>query len=1037
MIKLALVQFDYLPAYFSHEHDYLSIEGRTLQLGLNLPQCLQTETLHQLRNESRATYEKLLCQKVELIIRTAHAASANLIVFPEYSIPISVLSVCKSLSKELHCTIVAGSHRVAAESGKIYATLGFDESPPPGTAIAPVFCQNGITKFCGKKVRSKWESDLEVFSESSPIDSFVEGETESISLLLCIDALLASNLGDEFKENKRPRLLICPSHSLSTTPFETVGAFLMANDCLMAYANHLGGGMTSIYTANGIIEKWDQPLLPNNSINPDEEAILRTDLDLSQIVPTKGSVFAVSKCVAPWTIPIVHTTNAARQSYESLVKLCNKYFGENKPSKATEVINNFLATNGAELDRQVYERLRSLKEVFDGAGSLKRDKCIEALRICFISEAVPSPRQLESDELSHLQCILRDRILETDADAAEIGKTISGIKHRCIDLPPPTDEQKSPHEGVAVRAQDGAERGAEWSIARFQNRGGDLNRFQQLVQNNEIAIIIVSGPPGIGKSDFIRAAVSKQFPGHSVLHINIYSGMSVSQVLTEVAVSLGLPYDTDALEELDVKSLANPVNAIVKAFQSQSDCLLFLDDLALIFRKAALQKDVEKLTAFLHAFATQAAKRMNKVVICWSGYLPDYISTMPYSATIKLKTMEDEYIRRILERQLQLVKTRFKKDADLSVDHKVVALLSGHPLSAVSLVEYARDRGNPELFRSPEIARSVIAKGLLPELVSDPNEKRCLAILACIRRPVSLVALRNYDEEGKKLADFANAFADRAAVLLPEGDGVKLHEAIREAFLGELNSDPTERRRVHSYLAGFYKSLIPNKYIKGRTPLVMRTEYVHHLVSGGLLEKTTKEARQLVTQIKRSAREIYAEDHDYITSLAAFSVAASIAPNDDEVQEAIGRCNARLQRWNDSDAAFKIAIEIGRKKEKPVAWILKNWGHIRARFNYYDRAEELFSEAERETDGGKDPSILAARAYMNWRRGNNDDAEKGFKAALERDPNHEYAMIYYIKLLRYLGKIGDVDVIESRLQKMKEADVGRRDMFNNDIFDDE
>jgi len=513
--------------------------------------------------------------------------------------------------------------------------------------------------------------------------------------------------------------------------------------------------------------------------------------------------------------------------------------------------------------------------------------------------------------------------------------------------------------------------------------------------------------------------------------------MSVSQMMTEVAVSLGLPFDVDALESMPTESLANPLRDLTSVFQMKIDQFLILDDLALLYRKGMVGRDPERLKQFLASFCVRSAKRRAKVIIGWSGFIPEHLRTLPYAATIDMKVLEPEYMRRIVERQAQLVKGRFEKDADLTVKDQVVTLLSGHPLSALTLVEYARERGDSSIFRSVATAQAALTAGLLATFISDQADGRYLKILSCIRRPISLSALSAFDEEGMKLAEFALSFAERAAILLPEGDGVKLHEAVREHFKNELDKDLGEKRRVHQYLAQFYKSIIPNRYIRGREALVARAEYVHHLVAGGTLEKTTQEARQLVTQIKRSAREVYSEARDYRTALDALEVAASIAPKDGDIQEMIGRCHARLNHWDDSDTAFTAALDIARQKRYDVGWILKNWGHIRARYDYYDRAEELFAEAEQERDGLKDPSIFGARAYMNWRRGQLKDAEKGFCAALERDPNHRYSLLYYSKFLRANGKTKEAGDMYKRLKQLKESDPVPYSSSKNEIEEEE
>ena len=66
--------------------------------------------INEFRSRIAATFTTHIFAKIETILAFAANEGVELLVFPEYSIPSSVLPDCKALSDELNIAVVAGSH---------------------------------------------------------------------------------------------------------------------------------------------------------------------------------------------------------------------------------------------------------------------------------------------------------------------------------------------------------------------------------------------------------------------------------------------------------------------------------------------------------------------------------------------------------------------------------------------------------------------------------------------------------------------------------------------------------------------------------------------------------------------------------------------------------------------------------------------------------------------------------------------------------------------------------------------------------------
>jgi hypothetical protein len=147
LARIAAVQLDYLPAYFDSKNECLAspLEASVKRLG----DTGANNVLNQWRQTLKNTYEKIYGSKLKQIVRFCASLKVDVVIFPEYSIPVECLLMMKSLSERLRISIVAGTHRVEISNGpaqELYRSLSGNDGPKiqvsmQDHAICPIFIQ--------------------------------------------------------------------------------------------------------------------------------------------------------------------------------------------------------------------------------------------------------------------------------------------------------------------------------------------------------------------------------------------------------------------------------------------------------------------------------------------------------------------------------------------------------------------------------------------------------------------------------------------------------------------------------------------------------------------------------------------------------------------------------------------------------------------------------------------------------------------------------------------------------------------------------
>ncbi len=1006
---------DYKPAYYTTSVDYLEepvclLPGDT-PLGLLRTDPGVESLLARLRDE----YLLHIRRKASRIAESCAQRGANIVVFPEYSIPPESLPELAAVAKRTGMCIVAGTHRVRPDRDRsIYEGLSLPlQSLIAGSACAPVLMPDGTTRVVSKSRASKWDSDLAIPSDiPTPLRVSVAGQNLVMAVLVCVDSLHPDVLGKLWGDKDNlPSLVVCPSFSPTTEPFRSLGVLTSYNEALFAFANSAAFGGTTF----AIPAPWQAPsaaaALASDIVPRDAEAVLEVDIDPSRFSAKRGSTDTKSGCSACRSLPIVFEASATwLPRYDSLRREMAEWLKSPSTKDAQEWLDIYLTEEAAGLPVLVGKSVKHLRH------ALLPFYSGDPLTVQDATELVVLPKEISSTRITWARDV-RDAIrLVTEAlttGSMDQFETMTGclrnLKLRESTLPfvAPTS---TPYATPEVAPPAGFN-GDQLLLESFQDRGSTIDRMKGFLGAEPIRAIVITGAVGVGKTDLVNTTIRKVLADWEILRVPIPPGATFARVLADIAYRVGLALDQDSLAGVTQNVFKGKIRAVLGKFFSQPKRVLLLDDLYLVL-KTKNARDFAQMDSFFEEVSTPPKFAGGRVFIVSSLHPPDRWLVHSGVAHLHVAPLEEKYVGRVVEYHMRRVGLTKGEEVPVA-PRELLDIVGGHPLSAKLAVEAMRGRSVEELKNA--VARSEVtghvARELLRELLKmvplTPGEKEAMVRLSVFRLPTEYNMLSKCGVAADALA----ALKDRCVVGF-DGRRVELHEAIRRHFYAQAAESPV-LPAFHRAAASYYSQLYESSKHTGHTDPTVIAELAHHLTMAGDIDAAVDFRLMVVEEIKPMARQLYKDYRHYARALELYKLVAEVVPDDVQVSAYIGRCYARLDRWQDSDTAFNRAIEIASKAGRPVWWIYRDWGHIKARFDLYPEAEKLLETAARTNQS--DPSIKATLAYIRWHQGDREAACKLFEEALGLNTYHQYTLTYYPKLLHAMGEHEWANALSERL----------------------
>jgi WD40 repeat protein len=343
------------PLFALGKPDALSASGK------ELPEALAPH-LEALRRRIRETYDAHLLGRVQAILAACRAWKAEVVVFPEYSIPWEILGGVAEAAGEM--VVVAGTHTVepAAKRSGIYERLALppEAMPALGLSIAPVLHRGRLLGLSAKLNASQHEPQMKPGDAWAPIE-MPGGIPGPMGILVCLDFLYRESTAHRAlvaEAMEQCRFLAVPSLTPSYTLPEFAGkAWEEARRYgrPVLYCDGTEGGGTAIYVDEG--RPTDLRRFPEHAglLEAGDEGVIVADVDLGYERPGRSTRYAGSHPVFPVAAAtLVYLANPTAEKY----------------ARWLEEAGPLLSRDDDDAVETLVERVRTGRDVLLNAGAL-------------------------------------------------------------------------------------------------------------------------------------------------------------------------------------------------------------------------------------------------------------------------------------------------------------------------------------------------------------------------------------------------------------------------------------------------------------------------------------------------------------------------------------------------------------------------------------------------------------------------------------------------------------------------------------------
>jgi len=999
MYRIHLHQIHYLPAFYSADTDYLDEPCCDLDPSLG-SLASRSPSIQTCLRAFRDRYLEHITKKLISLIQWSGEREADLVVFPEYSIPAESLGDIQRTAAHYSMAVVAGSHRVRCESDAeaLYDNLGGRTLFPSGHACSPIFLPDSSVVSAIKQRRSQWEPDLATEQGS---EGRFEIESSAgllrMAVLLCVDTLQPATLGELWDDSsQQPHVLICPARSRRSDTFAAIESIAAVNGALFLYVNSSKFGGTHV----GFPESWTSRLRGKMQIGTPlrkgVEAVLEFDVEPEAVLRKGESVDAQAPGRRPLVHPIVHSVTAPR-ALEALAvareQVC-KEVSRGELDEAAEWLDLLLTEHAASFPPFLAEKVTQVRRGGLRLYSGDPGDIADELLAVVIGDGLEITTRVWGAHTAEAIRVLLEQLQDLEYEDANAYSVLSSLKERLRNLPLESPVLPSVSPG-AEEPIVSAFMGDDALLSSFQDRGPSFSEIEEFIRNDDCRVILVTGALGSGKSEMLNVLFRKIFTDWEVLKIEIPTGASTARLVAEIASRVGFKLDINALAGATHKIFRKRVREVVGAFYGQRKRALVIDDLGAIL-VGRNQREFALVDILLQEAADPDECSGGRLFIASSSAVPRHWLSRKGLRYHHVRRLSDVYVDRVIQHQLRRV-GKLEEEAPFDIPQQILDLIRGHALSALFCAEVLSERGTEALTKTGfQMLEAELAERLLAQVSLEPEDTLLLRRLSVFRITTQILGLARVGFDEKAITRLSER-----CVLSSDTQWVSMHEATRRFFYNSISSEE-ERKALHAVAADYYEPMFLRCRQTGEWRPTISAEFCYHLSRAGRVSEARNYGIAIIEELKNMARQLYRDHRDHPDdALAIYRLLAELAPDDSQIHAYIGRCYGRLTRWSDSDEAFQTAIDVEMQNKKDPWWIHRDWGHIRQRFSYFEIAEAHYDAAE-ETKPGE-VSILSNRAFIRWRQGDIEGARKLYEKAHSDYPGDEFTLTYYVKLLEETG----------------------------------
>ena len=995
---MAIAQIDYQPAYLGRSVSYLKEPSIIEEAENGLSALVQFPRISDTRTHIRDTWIEHMKRKVERILYFCATHRVDLVVFPEYSIPIEVLPECKDSADNRRMIIVAGSHTVAGgtEACQAYERVGIaglnlqpaDPNSDIRKAVCPIFIPGSKTEIIEKMSKSVWESDMTAGRAASCLSVNIRGTALRLGILLCIDALRLEHLAALYSGESQPDLLIVPSLSRSTAPFESLSQLGMINEMPSVYVNISEPGGSRITAKPGTATpNWPLEGDGTEKMPESAEAVIVAEIDFDEQVDVRKTVRPHLGMRVVSYAPLLYASHSSLcRDFVNLRTQCFDPRNSGIPREVQQQLTMLTRTEGVLFPNLLKSKIRRLIDSLQ-SGSLRAEDIKFFLATVDVPAGVCSTLVLRQlliqDALNAVVGLMESP--ESVREEEKIFKVMKNVAKHRIELPGALgSECRNIISSLAATDKKPKERDPEGDTSHFADRQSEINQIRAFVNSGDHRAFLVTGFKGIGKTALIRRVFVEVLPKWRCIWVQIVEGVAFEQLMAECATKLDIPV-TGIPGREDARELAQLILARIDSVEATS---LVLDDCDNLLGPAGEIFD-EDTKRFIIDLASRPSRRNAKVFLISNASLPLTQAAQAITARRQLHGLDARDGRNLLEYWIRLQREELRGQP-IEIPDKLVSFLQGHPLAtkiaARLCTTYTPDQliGDLSIFKK---LRQAIVEVLLDRIVLTNSQKALLEFASVFRSGVSIELFRRWGGDAALL----ELESMLAKFLLDVVWGEYwMHPAIGQYFYEQV--EPAKVRSYHRLAGDYYLREHGRRSPKDASLIV---EAVHHIAAAGDIEQ----ARSLgihKEQLRVIAKSAYArKDRD--ASLTYYEAISQIDAKDLEALARMALLLGRAARWGDADRHFESATKI-----KDAQWVYQAYGAIKTNAGLLTEAEQLLHHALELND--RDSATLASLAALRLRQRRDYEAEKLFREALESNPENPFALSHYARFLINNGR---------------------------------
>jgi len=998
-IRVAAVQLDYQPAYLGRSFSYLREPTIIEETENGLSALVEFSDIKETRESIKAAWVDHLHRKIDSILYFCGVREADLVVFPEYSIPVEVLRLCHSSAENRRMVVVAGSHTVVGdeESREIYEGIGLgnlnlrpaDPDSDIRKSVCPIFIPGSRPVIVEKRSKSVWETDMTSGRAASTFGLNIRGTTYKVAILLCIDALQLDGLAGYAGET-RPELLIVPSLSRSTGPFENVSQLSALNEIPSVYVNGSQTGGSRVLAKSGTAtHSW--PMEKDGvKLGESTEAIVIAEIDFNEQVEVRRTVRPHLGMKVVSYAPLLYVSDSDLcRSFIALRQKCSDPRANRLPDEVREQLSMLSKTDPLLFPHLLQTKIRLLLDSAQ-SGSLRAEDIKMFLETADVPAETCSTfvlRQLLiQDALNKVVGLvnLPGSVREQD----RIFKVVKNLSRGRVELPPTIGT--IPLSGlsdsglVSSFKRKTKERDAGSESVAFFDREQTLNLIRRFVNAGDQRAYFVQGMKGIGKSALVRRVFVDVLPRWRRLWVQVTEGISYGQLIAQCASNLDIPVN-EIPGGAEAKELAE---AVMTRLDSLEATALVLDDCDNLLGPTGDFSD-EETKRFVVDLVSKPSRRNAKVFLLSNASLPLPEVSQAAAMHRQLRGLEPQDARNLLDYWIRIQREEMRGQP-IDIPEKLVSFLQGHPLAiriaARLCATYTPDQliGDLVIFRK---LREAIVEVLLDRVILTDSQRALLEFASVFRSGITLELFRKWGGDAA-LIELDSLLA--RFLLELSGDEYWMHPAIAHYFYEQI--DAKRCRTYHMIAAEYYLRAYGRSQPKNIGVLI---EAIYHVAASGDIEQA-KSLGIHKEQLRALARAAYAR-RDWEDSLRYYEAISRIDPKDLDGLAHMALGLGRLAQWAEADAYFDRAVKI-----KEAYWIYQSYGAIKVNAGLLIEGEKLLMRA---LDlNGRDSATLAGLATLRLHQGREYEAEKHFKEALELNPENSYALSHYSRFLIARGR---------------------------------